>query len=120
MWAFAVYDEATRELTLSRDRFGEKPLHLYHDDGGLYFASEVKFIAALRGQPLAVDTNQIRRFLVNGYKALYKRPGSFFTNVTELTPGTSLRIDPDGRETALTYWTPRTEPDESLGFEDAV
>ncbi len=28
MWAFALYDEASGRLTLSRDRFGEKPLYL--------------------------------------------------------------------------------------------
>jgi asparagine synthase (glutamine-hydrolysing) len=120
MWAFAVYDEAARDLTLSRDRFGEKPLHVFRDGDGLYFASEVKFIAALRGRPLAVDGDQIRRFLVNGYKALYKQPGSFFKNVVELPPGTSLRIDRDGHATTLRYWAPEMEADESIGFEDAV
>ena len=120
MWAFAVYDGTTRELFLSRDRFGEKPLHLYRDDHGLYFGSEVKFIAALRGQSLAVDADQIRRFLVNGYKSLYKRPGSFFKDVTELAPATSLRIDAEGRATTLRYWAPRAEPDDSISFEDAV
>ncbi|HXT28381.1 MAG TPA: asparagine synthase (glutamine-hydrolyzing) [Vicinamibacterales bacterium] len=120
MWAFAIYDDSTGELFLSRDRFGEKPLHLFRDQHGLYFGSEVKFIAALRGRPPAVDTNQIRRFLVNGYKAIYKQPGSFFEQVTELTPGTSLRIDRGGRETVHSYWTPRAEADESIGFEDAV
>ena len=44
MWAFAVYDEDDGSLMLGRDRFGEKPLYLYRDESGLYFASEVKFI----------------------------------------------------------------------------
>src|SRR5262249_35203703 len=37
MWAFAVHDEADGSLTLCRDRFGEKPLYLYRENGALYF-----------------------------------------------------------------------------------
>jgi asparagine synthase (glutamine-hydrolysing) len=72
MWAFAWFNEVRGELLLSRDRFGEKPLYLLQDDGGLYFGSEVKFIAALLGRSLTPNRNQLCRYLVNGYKALYK------------------------------------------------
>ena len=73
MWAFAVYDEGDGTLGLCRDRFGEKPLYLYRDDGGLYFGSEVKFIGAMLGHRLDVNRHQLHRYLVNGYKALYRR-----------------------------------------------
>ena len=49
MWAFAWYDERDGTLLLSRDRFGEKPLYLWRREAGLYFASEVKGLAALAG-----------------------------------------------------------------------
>ena len=78
MWAFAVFDEADGSLTLCRDRFGEKPLFLLRAADGLYFGSEVKFIRELLGQPLEVNYDQLRRFWVNGYKALYKKPETFF------------------------------------------
>ena len=41
MWAFAHYSESDEVLTLSRDRFGEKPLYTYRDDTGIYFGSEI-------------------------------------------------------------------------------
>ena len=41
MWAFAIWDSRERELFLSRDRFGIKPLHYYHDDNRFAFASEL-------------------------------------------------------------------------------
>lgn len=42
MWAFAIWDAREKELFLSRDRFGVKPLH-YADVGGCFsFASELK------------------------------------------------------------------------------
>lgn len=120
MWAFARYDEADGSLLLSRDRFGEKPLYLLHADGGLYFGSEVKFIRALLGRALAIDFDHLRRYLVNGYKALYKQLGGFFHDVRELAPGTSLTIAADGAQTLKRYWTPKLGQDSTMTFDDAV
>jgi asparagine synthase (glutamine-hydrolysing) len=119
MWACAIYDDATGVLTLSRDPLGEKPLFLFQDDGGLYFGSEPKFIAALRGAPLRVNVDQIRRFLVNGYRSLYKTTDTFFAGVRELPAGTLLRVDERGVEQTR-YWRPRFAPDEAMGYDEAV
>lgn len=119
MWAFALYDEADGTLTLSRDRFGEKPLYLFEDETGLYFASELKVIAALRG-PLSPNINHVLRYMVNGYKSLYKTRETFFEGVSELEPGTCLRIDLERKATSRRYWSPSYRPDETLSYEDAV
>ena len=71
MWAFALFDDQDGTLTLCRDRFGEKPLYYYRDHSGLYFGSEVKFIATLLGRKLEVNYDHLYRYMVNGYKALY-------------------------------------------------
>ena len=120
MWAFAVYDEADGSLTLCRDRFGEKPLYLYRDATGTYFGSEVKFITALRGRALPVNYDQVYRFLVNGYKALYKEPRTFFEGLSEVPPATTLRIEPDGTSRCWRYWHPRYDADEEMSCEEAV
>lgn len=44
MWAFAIYDSQSKEIFLSRDRFGKKPLYYYHKNGKFIFASEIKSI----------------------------------------------------------------------------
>lgn len=119
MWAFAYYNEDTGELLLSRDRFGEKPLYLYREDGALYFGSEIKFIAALRGGALRPNLNTLRRYLVNGYKAIYKSTDTFHEGVSELPTGSVLRIGAGG-EQHIRYWTPTFEQDESLTFDQAV
>lgn len=98
MWAFATYDEADGELALCRDRFGEKPLYLYRDLNGLYFGSEAKFVFALLGRTLPVNHRHLQRYLVNGYKALYKTPETFFEGLEELAPGTVLHVEAGGRE----------------------
>ncbi len=120
MWSLAVYDEADGSLLLSRDRFGEKPLYLYRDNTGLFFGSEVKFIAALMGRSLEVNVDQLLRYLVNGYKALYKDRHTFFQGLEELPPSTALRLRPEGRSEQRAYWRPRFCPDERMTYEQAV
>ncbi|MBI4343020.1 MAG: asparagine synthase (glutamine-hydrolyzing) [Candidatus Omnitrophica bacterium] len=120
MWALAVYDEAERSLTVCRDRFGEKPLYVVRDGDGLYFGSEVKFLVALRGRPLTVNAAQLQRYLVNGYKSLYKSGQTFFNELTELPPATRLCIDAEGRESSEAYWELRARPEAGMSYEEAV
>ena len=122
MWAFAWYDQRDGTLLLSRDRFGEKPLYLWRRDGGVYFASEVKGLAALTGEWPAVNENHLVRYLINGYKALYKVKDTFFEGVEELPHATCLR-----RSAASTcadaprpYWTPCVVEDGRVSYADAV
>ena len=44
MWALAIWDKKKRELLLSRDRYGVKPLYYFFNDGLLVFSSEIKAI----------------------------------------------------------------------------
>lgn len=120
MWAFALYDEADGSLTLCRDRFGEKPLYLYSDAGGLYFGSEAKFVFALLGRIPPVNENHLARYLVNGYKALYKGRETFFSGLRELPAASTLTVAATGETTAETYFTPRFRPREDMSYAEAV
>jgi asparagine synthase (glutamine-hydrolysing) len=119
MWAFALLDEREGRLWLSRDRFGEKPLYYALWDETLYFASEVKFLASLSGRNPSVNRNQICRYLVNGYRALYKQPETFFDDVTEL-PAASMAIL-RGREKLepRQYWQLHYRP-QSMTMDEAL
>jgi asparagine synthase (glutamine-hydrolysing) len=48
MWAMAIYDPHHKEVWLSRDITGVKPLYFYSDKDGIYFASEHKSLLSLR------------------------------------------------------------------------
>ncbi len=121
MWAFAVYDEDDGSLTLCRDRFGEKPLYLYRTtDGGFYFASEVKFISALANHRMAVNYDHLMRFMVNGYRSLFKQRAGYFIDLEQLPPATVLKVDAAGAESSWRYWTPDYQCDEAMSYEDAV
>lgn len=83
MWALALLDTEAGKVILSRDRFGEKPLYTWRRGDHLYFASEVKALAALAGAKPDVNGDQVLRYLVNGYKCLHKQPAGFFAGVDE-------------------------------------
>ena len=120
MWAFAWYDERKGRLILSRDRFGEKPLYLWHKNNGLYFASEVKALATLAGKWPNVNENHLLRGLVNGYKALYKKKETFFNEVIELPSGTYLKINSESIGSPGRYWKPQPVEDDNLSYADVV
>ena len=120
MWAFALYDEADGSLLLSRDRFGEKPLYYFSDHTGFYFASEVKFLFALLGRKLPVNRDQIRRYLVNGYKTLYKGPDTFFEGLQEVQPAHNLRLPAAGASEERAYWSPVCGIEHEMSFAEAV
>ena len=120
MWAFAIYDEARGSLTLCRDRFGEKPLYLYRDSSGIYFGSEAKFIVGLLGHGLQINLDHVYRYMVNGYKSLYKNGQSFFKELGELLPASLLSIDANGNEKQIKYWEPAISVNESLSYEESV
>jgi asparagine synthase (glutamine-hydrolysing) len=102
MFALAIWDKRRKKLILARDRFGEKPLHLYHDDHGvLWFASELTAL-----QP-AIKTPRLSQraaylFLVYQY---IPEPMTILENVTLLPAGSLLTITPEQIHTSSRrYW----------------
>jgi asparagine synthase (glutamine-hydrolysing) len=122
MWAFAIYDSRTKELFLSRDRFGEKPLYFYRCDEGLYFGSEIKFIFALLGRKLKVNKNHLMRYLFNGYRSLYKHDCCFYEGIERIERGSCLVKKIDGTEVIQPYWRNNfnVEPMAEVSYEQIV
>jgi len=105
MWAFALIDRHQDRVILCRDRFGEKPLYLWRYGDTLYFGSEPKFLAALAGAKPDVNLEQIQRFLVNGYKSLYKQPRTYFKDVMEVPAAHYVALRGPGPIEPKAYWT---------------
>lgn len=105
MWGFALYDVAGGKLLLSRDRFGEKPLHYLLRDGKLIFASEVKAILA---HPVPRRANKA---VVSNYLYRGEAQGSlesFFDGVLMLPPAHNALFDLREKRLSLTrYYEPR-------------
>jgi asparagine synthase (glutamine-hydrolysing) len=110
MWAFALWDDRAKRLVLSRDRFGEKPLHYVFNDDALVFASEIKSLFAY-GHPQEKDFKWAEVFCTMGY---IPAPHSFFRGVFKLPPASCLVYENDGIK-VFPYWEmPEIDEDDML------
>jgi asparagine synthase (glutamine-hydrolysing) len=112
MFAFAVLDEATGELTLARDQLGIKPLFVHRGGAGLVFASELKGIVAALGPRLSMDAGAMVASLL-----YYWVPDTrcAIREVSKLQPGCWLRIAPDGRVAEGRYFSLREVAEAAAG-----
>ena len=122
MFSLAFFDHSKDTLFLARDKFGEKPLfYCLNSEGLLFFASEPKTIFALSGIKPVIEINHIRRFLVNGYKSLYKNKGTFFKDIDEISPGACMEISlSKGFKHYKWYKTPEYCPNFEMSYQEAV
>jgi asparagine synthase (glutamine-hydrolysing) len=104
MWAFALYDAADRQLILSRDRLGIKPLYLHQRPERLVFASEIKAILTyLRREGATVQPNvaSIATYAATGL--VDGLEDTFFEGVRRCPAAAVLRVGSDGVRTS-SYW----------------
>ena len=100
IFAFAVWDEATEELLLVRDRLGIKPLYYAVTPEGVLFGSEPKALFATGRIEPAVDLDGLRELA-----AMVKTPGAaVFVGMRELLPGHIMRVSRRGL-TETRYWS---------------
>lgn len=104
MFAFALFDQATRELTLARDRLGIKPLYWSATDGLLMFGSELKALRQIPGWAPKVDRNALAAFMRHNY---VPAPWSIYDGVRKLEPGSILTVAADGVVKTRRFWNLR-------------
>lgn len=87
MWSFAIWDERKRELFLSRDRMGIKPLYFIRNNDSFSFCSEIKGL--LPETNMEIDRLELWDSLVMGPKHGGR---TIYKNIIELYPGSYARI----------------------------
>jgi len=87
-FGLAIYDREDDSLFLARDRFGEKPLHVYRDEDRLLFGSEIKSLLAL-GAPRKLDYVSLSQYLQLNY---IPAPATIFKGIKKIMPGEYLII----------------------------
>lgn len=116
MFAFAIWDDRSRQLVCARDRFGEKPLYYaLADDGTLVFASEIKAILASGLITPEISRTAMLRYLRRGYPY---PDGSIYRNIHAVPPGHCMTFS-DGRIRLSRYWQ-LPPPAPPLSLEDAA
>ena len=104
MFAVGLWDEHNRELTLARDRMGEKPLVYFWDGRTLAFSSELKALEAFHERRL--DAAAVDAYLGLGY---VPAPLAIFRECHKLPPGHLLRFR-DGHLSVARWWFPEPAP----------
>jgi asparagine synthase (glutamine-hydrolysing) len=92
MWAFASWDERSRRLILSRDRFGVKPLYYRLGVDGIAFASEPKALLALFPANRRMNRKTMLDFLA--YNQLFVANESFYEGIHVLPAAHYAVYDP--------------------------
>jgi asparagine synthase (glutamine-hydrolysing) len=115
MWAFAVWNEHTRTLTLSRDRFGVKPLYVFGHGETLAFASEIKAFLTLPWMSPRLDRVAADAF--------FRNPGAYdgvsrstaLAGVMRVPAGHSLTVTSSGTSGFARWWDTREHEPEIPG-----
>lgn len=89
MFAIAVWDAQKDELTLARDRIGEKPLYYGWVDKDFVFGSELKAIKKHPNFNNSISKQALRNYLKFSY---IPAPQSIYKDIFKLEPGTYLTV----------------------------
>ncbi|MFV0494532.1 N-acetylglutaminylglutamine amidotransferase [Mycobacterium sp.] len=124
MFAFAIAERDSGRILLGRDRLGIKPLYVTEDAHRIRFASTLPALLAGGGVDTRIDPVALHHYMT--FHSVVPAPLTILRGVRKVPPATLIAIEPDGRRTATTYWTPDfTRRDErsrwsEADWEDAV
>ncbi len=101
MWAAAIYDAKKREMILTRDRFGIKPLYYTTIEDTLFFGSEIKFLTSFM-ETLYPNEQRVYDFLRFNY--LDHTDETLFRDIFQVEPNSYLVFSQKGRKKEGRYW----------------
>ena len=102
VFALAVWDRATRALTLARDRIGEKPLYYGFLGRHFVFASDLNAIRRAFPKSLAIDRNAVADLMRSGY---ISAPHTIFQGLFKLQAAHILLVrGADQSDGPRRYW----------------
>ena len=107
MFAFALWDEASQELFLARDRLGIKPLYYARDKGFFRFASTSQALLAAGEVDTSLDRSGLHHFL--SLHGVVPAPGTILQGLKKLPPGHTMRVRGTGDSKVERYWRLRAD-----------
>lgn len=124
MFAFAIAERDSGRVLLGRDRLGIKPLYLTEDGHRIRFASSLPALLVGGGVDTRIDPVALHHYMT--FHSVVPAPATILQGVRKVPPASLIAIEPDGRRSTTTYWTPDFTRQESRAdwserdWEDAV
>lgn len=117
MFALAIYDSDSKQLLLSRDRLGQKPLCYFATDETIAFASELSALKQHPDMPRELNKQALHDYFSLQY---IPAPYTIYQNVFKLPPGHSMVINTvNGARQLEQYWELDFSHKTELNFADA-
>ena len=93
MFAFCLFDTEKKQFLIARDRFGEKPLYYFHQNGLLAFASEISALLQFKAIPRRLNIDALPYYFRT---SLVPDPITLFKDIKSLPAGNYLQISASG------------------------
>ena len=118
MFAVVAWNNDKKELVLSRDRFGVKPLYYFFDGQKIIFGSEIKAIIEHPDFKVEVDLDSLNEYFTFQNQFSYK---TLFKGVEMIPPANTIIVSKDTKEIVHNSWWDFcfSETDETMTFEEA-
>ena len=119
MFAIAAWNNQDKELYLSRDRFGIKPLYYWFNGETLCFSSEIKAIIEHPDYQIDVDLDALNEYFT--FQNVFSF-NTLFKGVTMLPPANTVKITTESDFIKHNSWWDYdfTQTDETMSSEHAV
>lgn len=102
MFSFVIYNSKTEEIFIARDRAGVKPLFIYHKNGLVLFASELKSFHKHSDFDKQINPKAVQAYLQYGS---VPTPHCIFEHCTKLQPGHYVQSSlKDFKYNPVQYW----------------
>jgi asparagine synthase (glutamine-hydrolysing) len=118
MFAIGAWNTQSRELFLSRDRFGVKPLYYYFKNGVLLFASEIKAFLGMSCFSVELNSEALNEYFTFQNMFTFQ---TLFKNVFMLPQANTVKINSLSAEIIHKSWWDYdfSKTDEKMSFQDA-
>jgi asparagine synthase (glutamine-hydrolysing) len=119
MFAFAIFNPASGDVFLARDRLGIKPLYMSEKAGCLRFASSLTALTKTSDSEMPIDPVALHHYMT--FHSVVPAPRTILAPVSKLPPATRMTISATGERRQDVYWQPRfrrTNGDGRITFDE--
>jgi asparagine synthase (glutamine-hydrolysing) len=102
MFSFALWDIKKKELTLCKDRFGEKPLYYGQQNNLFFFTSDLNVLRHNKLIKRVIRTNSVLDLINSSF---ISTPFTIYENIFKLEAGSILKFSSNNKQSQIIkYW----------------